>query len=962
MKKRVFIFFVILMLLITGISFAESQYPNVNSEEFQRLLSEVKAGKRSPDVLTNRVIIKEYQDDGSYIYKSVTKQEYNNLIYSGNRKGKRIEYVQPDYIRYAYGDSISWGGERIGAGNFKDEIGVGSEVIVAVLDTGVDSHHPFLHGRVIKGYNFVDRNTNTEDINGHGTHCAGIITDVSTENVKIMPVKVLDDEGYGNDYNIAMGIRYAVDNGADIISMSLGGPGHSYFMQEAIEYAIDNNVLVVVAAGNDSSNTEDYYPAGEELAIVVSATDPDDQLADFSNFGSTVDISAPGVDILSSVPWGYEYYSGTSMATPFISGIAAMFKSEDPSRNIYELEALLKTYTDDLGPMGRDDLFGEGIINVSNYKKYKRNFELISPADYTYHSDYITLKYYANDLIGAELEVFADGKSVLKRIIYDDGYFEDIIDISDVTSQSIILEIQVTKDDELVYFEGLYLYIIPYNTIIKAYNINNEIQENYTALVYYVGDIGDRGLGYMKKVNVVDGTLKLNIDYDEILEVYNHIVVLLYKKGDLSFPIYVKELYEGGTYEIKPENLNKVTVSTDFGDLTGFDLNLIPRFKGFRFSPIIRINSLDFSKSNSVDFYISKGNHIIILGGSKYSATKVLDNSSSTVISLNKNTTGTLNFVADENLSGNFAENYRAVFIFHGDSLISNQTGFSLIKGNNYHILPYGTYYILTAHNPNGIEYYTYRKVVVDKNNKNTTLRYDSNNVFDDYYELNVYDNGYLNGKLEMKDQYGNIYLTENRFPFDYGFMGAVYKYVVDEDLDDEDISFENGYSTDYLWETDIRIYLRNKSTGKLYSTYLNTLLEFEFNKSIPDGEYELYTTYQNGEYIFNHKVLDVVVEDNKFVVEKDYSEYELINEIKNVELDKIWTVEFNRNYNDEEIKCIKIMKSGKEVNCIVNTYDDEPVAIVEPVGNYEPNAKYIILVELTNGNKYRLEFTTKSK
>lgn len=357
MKKRLLLVFFSLILSIVPAS----------ADNLDRI--------KNPEAYTDRIIIKEYDDNGYESFKSISKEEYNSSkrgILSKN--SAKIEYIQADYIRYASNESTSqnpsWGRDRIGVQNLMDKVKSNTnEVIVAVLDTGIDHNHPIFKNKIIKGYNFIDGNYNTMDINNHGTHVAGIIAASTNDNIKIMPIKVLSDDGEGPDYSIVQGIYYALNNGADIINMSFGGPGYSPYMDQAIQYARSNGAIVVVSAGNEKMNTRLFYPAANDLAIVVSATDKNDNFATFSNFGKSVDICSPGVGIYSSIPNNqYAYLNGTSMSTPFVSAMASLLKQEDINRTPDIIENLLITNTDDLGIAGRDDWFGEGIINFTNYK------------------------------------------------------------------------------------------------------------------------------------------------------------------------------------------------------------------------------------------------------------------------------------------------------------------------------------------------------------------------------------------------------------------------------------------------------------------------------------------------------------------------------------------------------------------------------------------------------------------
>ena len=224
-------------------------------------------------------------------------------------------------------------------------------VTVAVIDTGVDYNHPDLVKKVVKGYDFVNADNDPMDDFGHGTHVAGIIAAQANNNfgiagvswnAKILAIKVLDSSGSGNDWDVSQGIYAAANNSSvKVINMSLGG-AWSQLEQDAVDYAVNTKgKLLVAAAGNsNTSDTTNAYPAAlnqvfPNKVLAVAAHDSTHCRASFSNYGTWVDITAPGVNILSTVPVslptelsgdgsGYNYLDGTSMASPHVAGAAAL--------------------------------------------------------------------------------------------------------------------------------------------------------------------------------------------------------------------------------------------------------------------------------------------------------------------------------------------------------------------------------------------------------------------------------------------------------------------------------------------------------------------------------------------------------------------------------------------------------------------------------------------------------------
>ncbi|MDP9366918.1 MAG: S8 family serine peptidase [Chloroflexota bacterium] len=218
--------------------------------------------------------------------------------------------------------------------------GTGSGVVVAVIDTGVDAAHPALAGRVLgSGWNVFENSPDTSDVGngvdddddgsvdemtGHGTHVSGIIGQVAPDTA-ILPVKALDSDGVGDAFFLAAGIYYAIDSGASVINLSLSSTQNTRVVAEAVAEAASAGIVVTAAAGNLDRAQPPEYPAVDDNALGVAATDASDLKSAFSNYQGALDISAPGTDIVSAIPGGgYAYWSGTSMATPFVSGAAAL--------------------------------------------------------------------------------------------------------------------------------------------------------------------------------------------------------------------------------------------------------------------------------------------------------------------------------------------------------------------------------------------------------------------------------------------------------------------------------------------------------------------------------------------------------------------------------------------------------------------------------------------------------------
>lgn len=259
----------------------------------------------------------------------------------------------------------------------------GQDTVIAVLDTGVDLFHPDLDDKIVSGgRDLVNNDYDADDDNGHGTFVAGIAAAETDNNegiagvawnCRLLPVKCMDKEGDGFYSDIIEGIRWAVDEGAAVINLSLGGNVAALALEDAVRYAYDNDVVVAAAAGNESTSV--LYPAAyDDYCLAVSSTDYNDIRPAWANYGPEVDIAAPGDRIVGPVPtWyfsdniPYAFGSGTSASSPFVAGFAALIKSFKPWLTAGEIMDIIRYSADDVNRdayPGVDEFIGYGRINM----------------------------------------------------------------------------------------------------------------------------------------------------------------------------------------------------------------------------------------------------------------------------------------------------------------------------------------------------------------------------------------------------------------------------------------------------------------------------------------------------------------------------------------------------------------------------------------------------------------------
>lgn len=345
------------------------------------------------------------------IPKGISAKEFIKKV----KNDPKIEYAEPNYIAHAlmvpndpyykyqwHFDNPEYGG--IHAEQAWD-ISKGSGVIIAIADTGIAYENyrqnwwnqyeiaPDLVGTCfVKGFDFANNDSHPNDDNGHGTHVAGTAAQTTNNSTGtaglahsacLMPVKVLNSQGSGTYADIAEGIRYAADNGASVINLSLGGSADAQVLLEAAAYAYNKGATIVAAAGNNSSSQLTYPAAYDDYVVAVGATRYDETLSYYSNYGSSIDLVAPGGDLTvdqnndgykdgilqqtfdkNPKDWGWWFYQGTSMASPHVAAVAAMVIANGAAGPDY-VRTRLENTADDLGSPGKDNTYGWGLVNAA---------------------------------------------------------------------------------------------------------------------------------------------------------------------------------------------------------------------------------------------------------------------------------------------------------------------------------------------------------------------------------------------------------------------------------------------------------------------------------------------------------------------------------------------------------------------------------------------------------------------
>jgi thermitase len=372
-NKLTMIGIVLLWLLPVSVYGGTAQAKNDPDHVLGQIVVRLEEGENIEDInqTYNTVTIAELVPGrGVYLLQAPIGSDIDHIL-DILQDDPRILYAEPNLVAEApeaiRSKDWAWGGEDpepygeqyaltsinlAGAHSYS----TGADIIVAVVDTGVQLDHPALAARITSVQaDFVDGDGAANDepngrdddgdrqideSTGHGTHVAGIALLVAPD-AWIMPVRVLDSDGSGNVFAVAEGILFAAENGAHVINLSLGTTEESDLLEDVIEEAAEEGVLVIAAAGNLGSRQE-TYPAADECALAITSVGPTDVKSKFANYGTWVDLAAPGESIYSAFPSdGYAWWSGTSMAAPFAAGQAALLRSYDPSLELEDVAELM---------------------------------------------------------------------------------------------------------------------------------------------------------------------------------------------------------------------------------------------------------------------------------------------------------------------------------------------------------------------------------------------------------------------------------------------------------------------------------------------------------------------------------------------------------------------------------------------------------------------------------------------
>jgi hypothetical protein len=298
------------------------------------------------------------------------------------KENPKVAWIERDQMVKTNGQVTDWGHEPVGMAKAKKLAFTGKDVKVAIIDSGISKIHPDLS--IAGGATFVENTFSYDDDNGHGTHVAGIIgagnNDIGVVGIapdsKLYAIKVLDADGSGYGTDLVAGIEWAVEHDMDIINLSMSGSRDSIAIRKVLEKADESGIIVTAASGNDETGygqplgSDIMFPARYSTVIGIGSINEKLNKSTFSYFGPSLDYSAPGEKIYSTYVTeegmnpGYAYMSGTSMATPYVTGIIALYKEAYPDLTTQQLKSAMQQNVFDLGMKDKDSYYGYGLVQA----------------------------------------------------------------------------------------------------------------------------------------------------------------------------------------------------------------------------------------------------------------------------------------------------------------------------------------------------------------------------------------------------------------------------------------------------------------------------------------------------------------------------------------------------------------------------------------------------------------------
>ena len=609
LKKKIFRKSLVVFITIFLLANAIIPLANADSETIRQVLEKTK----KQNFVNNEIIVKfkekteieleifgdnvkTFEKLSENILSNVYKITYNkdtdlSAVVPRYKIDSNVEYVEPNYIYRtcsAPNDLLFGSQWALAQSNDCDidatqawDIQTGnSSVTIAIIDTGVDYNHPDLEYNIwnnpseipsngidddsngyvddVLGWDFISNDNDPMDYNGHGTHCAGISGAIGNNsigitgvcwNCKIMSLKTLNNFGKGTSFGSVDAIIYAVDNGADVISMSWGGVFYSKLLKDALNYAHNNGVVLVAGVGNYNSDVK-FYPAAYENVIAVAATNQYDEKYSFSNWGSWVDIAAPGEDILSlranntnMNPFGdyiicdnYYISSGTSMACPYVSGTVGLILSEKPYLSPDEVKKIICESADRLPP-SVNKYIGSGRLNI--YMALRRGSSQVN-VEITYPLHCAQVKNIV-DIVGS-----ADGDGFQYFVLQyckgkntDNGIWVELVNSTETRDEENIFSWDTSLLDDGLYNlrldvvcnDGIYsdtIHLVV-NNEYNVFVVDDDGGADYTSVQDGVYDSGDGDTVFVKI-----GTYNENIFLDKSINLTGEDNYLTVINGDMQ--------------------------------------------------------------------------------------------------------------------------------------------------------------------------------------------------------------------------------------------------------------------------------------------------------------------------------------------------------------------------------------------------------------------------------------------